>query len=81
MDQIGCVLVFKPGVDPNEVIKKLKALEDVVDLNYNMTPGHYEKWYPGKPQKHLVLSSDRRSTVAALHKFNPEHGGPVWYIP
>jgi hypothetical protein len=70
MNQIGCVLVFKPGVDPNEVVRKLRALADVVDPSY----------FVPSTDKNAVVAGDG-TTVTRLHKFNPDHGGPVWYVP
>ena len=68
-NQIGCVLVFKPGVDPNEVIARLKQLADLVDLDYHVMDS----------APNVVHTPD--GPVTRLHKFNPDHGGPVWYVP
>lgn len=83
MEQIGCVLVFKPGADPNEIIRRLKALEGVVDVNYATSPAEFVRYNPNKigKTKHLVTTKDGQKTIASLHKFTPDTGGPVWYIP
>lgn len=49
--QAGAVLVFKPGVTPEEAAKALKALEALLEY----TP--------------------------RVNTFNPDWGGPVWYVP
>lgn len=49
--QLGTVLVFRPGVTQKEAEEALKKLREVLQYEPN------------------------------LHSFNPEWGGPVWYIP
>ena len=81
MTQIGCVLVFKPGADPNEIIRLLKGLENVVDTTYHRSPVEQAPLSPKLGIKNLVTTRDGKESLTALHKFNPEHGGPVWYVP
>lgn len=69
-NQIGCVLVFKPGVDPDEVIARLKVLEDLVDTEYHIND-----------RDNVVPTADGRGAITRLNSFNPNWGGPVWYVP
>ena len=71
MNQIGCVLVFKSGVDPNEIIKRLQAIADVAEpLDYAPDPNAKN-----------VVANRHGEAVVELRKFNPDHGFPAWYIP
>lgn len=70
-NQLGCVLVFKRGVDPDEVIARLKTLEDLVDTEYHISNGD-----------NVVETADGRGAITRLNAFNPAWGsGPVWYVP
>jgi hypothetical protein len=83
--QIGCIIVFKEGADPNEIIRRLKMLEGIVDETNQLSPAEYVRYNPettkGKTPKHLVTTRDGKRTITTLHKFIPEQGNPVFYIP
>jgi len=70
-NQLGCVLVFKPGVDPEEVHLRLRALADLVDTEYHISDGD-----------NVVATADGKGAITRLNSFNPKWGsGPVWYVP
>jgi len=63
----GTVLVFKDGVSQAQAQKAVAALVDVLDPKYFVQFDPVKGKYVSRP--------------APVHAFNPEAGGPVWYIP
>lgn len=68
MTQLGTVLVFKQGVSKAEAVEALKKIQSVLADDYH---GRYD----AKAGKFVS------SALPPVNEFNPEHGGPVWYVP
>lgn len=71
----GALLKFKDGVSQAEAIAALKTIKHLLDLPEggqwvdNREAGT-TRWVPG-PLKGTDI----------VKAYNPDHGGPVWYIP
>lgn len=67
MKQFGTVLVFKEGVTKDEIQTALGKLSPMLD----------KCWLPENPG----LARAGITVGYRLHEFDPQRGGPVWYIP
>lgn len=67
MKQFGTVLVFRQGVSRAEAENALIRLRGILDPAY---------------LPHVATNETPEDRIAAsVQSFNPDHGGPVWYIP
>ena len=75
MKRHGTVIVFKPGTTPEEAVKALEKIADVLDFpefvyDYKLsaTEGDQRVRRPSK-------------LIDFIHDFDDKLGGPVWYLP
>jgi hypothetical protein len=73
--RLGSLLVFKAGTTQEEAVEALRSIRHLLELPeggqyVKAADGNSVKWVPGTTKVKDVL-----------HKFNPDHGSPVWYIP
>ena len=73
--RFGSVIVFKKGVTKAQAAKALATLAAVVDFPEKV----YE--YPRVGPRQVKQVEVPFTHEHAVHDFDDEHGGPVWYIP
>lgn len=79
--KLGCVLVFRDDVSKEKAVAALNSISHVLDLP-TTTYGTEDTGERTKHGQKVVRSVTRPFRMAdKIHSFNPEHGGPVWYIP
>lgn len=76
MKRIGCVLVFREGLTPEEAAAELEKIRGALELP-EKTP-HY---IPNDKQRSLAVDWQPFQMVDKIEHFDDEQGGPVWYIP
>jgi len=77
MKQHGCVLVFREGISKAEAAAALEQIADVLELP-DTTPT-YE--YAEGSRRVTKMGSRPFMMADKIQEFDPEWGGPVWYIP
>lgn len=81
MNQLGCVLVFREGLSKEDAVRALNSISHVLQLPAT-TYGTEDTGQRTQYGQKVVRSVTRPFRMAdKIHEFNPEHGGPVWYIP
>lgn len=73
--QHGCVLVFKEGTTEAQIAKALNSIKAILDVPLSVQ----EVRNVDNGASRLVQAPFRWAHI--VHTFNPEIGGPVWYIP
>ena len=76
MERLGTVLVFKRGVSPEEAAAALNLIRGVLDLPKETT--HYEEC---AARRRMIPVTEPFKMIDKIHSFDPDMGGPVWYIP
>lgn len=84
-NRIGSVIVFKEGTTLEQAAAALEKIRDVLDLPTTTTafePTGAKRVIAGVGSKEVHKMVQKPfQMVDTLHEFNPEWGGPVWYIP
>ena len=64
-ERTGALLVFKPGINEDDVIEALNnpIFEHLLDTNY------------------FVGNSEQERIANMIHTYDDEWGGPVFYLP
>jgi hypothetical protein len=73
--RLGSVIVFKKGVTKEQAAKALASLAEVVEFPERSFT------YPSVGPKKVKLVEVPFTHEHAVHEYDEEYGGPVWYIP
>jgi hypothetical protein len=67
--QTGAVLIFKPGVSPEQAARALAQIQDLLEL-----PNPDATWTPREWK-------GKQPVECIIHSYDPSIGSPCWYIP
>ena len=72
----GALLKFAEGLTREEIVAALKTIKHVLDPE-SLTRNEYSRDADGK----VVVTKRPVTNKEMVHKYDDEHGDPIWYIP